>query len=417
MHFYGGTIILETNEETSDQRGFMDQHILCINSGSSSMKFALYRLGVEEQLVAEGAVERIGVPGGRLWLKDGTGARLGDTEKDFPDHRKAVKAMFTTAIEEYRLPTPDGVGHRLVHGGPEHIAPEIVNPDLILTLYKMIPFAPLHLPAEIRGIDAVAEHYPGLSQVVCFDSAFHLNMPEIARRLPLPRRLWDEGIYRYGFHGLSYEYIVSFLGERARGRLIAAHLGNGASMAAVLDGRSQETTMGFTPIGGFMMGTRSGDLDPGVLVYLMEEKGYDAFQLENLLNHRSGLIGVSGITSDMKTLLEKRSTEPHAAQAVEMFCYQARKAIGALTAVLGGLDSLVFTGGIGERAAPIRWMICRGLEYLGIRLDREKNDAHAEIISSDDSGCIVRVIHTNEDLMIARHTRRLLFPPGDSASS
>ena len=395
----------------------MDHHILCINSGSSSMKFALYRIGVEEQLVAEGAVERIGVPGGRLSLKDGAGTRLTDRQRDFPDHGKAVKAMFTTAIEKYRLPRPDGVGHRLVHGGPEHMAPEIVNPDLILTLYELIPFAPLHLPGEIRGIDAVAKHYPGLSQVVCFDSAFHRGMPEIARRLPLPRNLWDEGIYRYGFHGLSYEYIVGFLRERARGRMIAAHLGNGASMAAILDGRSIETTMGFTPIGGFMMGTRSGDLDPGVLVYLMEEKGYDAPQLEKLLNHRSGLIGVSGITSDMKTLLEKRSTEPHAALAVEMFCYQARKAIGALTAVLGGLDSLVFTGGIGEQAAPIRWMICQGLEYLGIRLDEGKNDTHAEIISPDGSRCIVRVIHTNEDLMIARHTRRLLFPPDESGSA
>ncbi|MGA8020037.1 MAG: acetate/propionate family kinase [Desulfobacterales bacterium] len=387
----------------------MKHTILCINSGSSSIKFALYRAQETEELIAEGAVERIGLSGGWLWLKDNQGKRLVHSHSDYSDHKEAVKAMFTTAIEGQHLPTPDAVGHRLVHGGPKHMAPEVVTPELMLTLRRLIPLAPLHLPGEIKGIDAVTEHFPGLSQVVCFDTAFHRRIPEVAQWLPIVRSLRHEGIHRYGFHGLSYEYIVSALGRDTKGRVIIAHLGNGASMAALKDGKPQDTTMGFSALGGLMMGTRSGDLDPGVLLYLMEEKGYDTRQLERLLNRRSGLIGVSGISSDMKTLLDKRSTEPHAAQAIELFCYTARKYIGALSAVLNGLDTLVFTGGIGERAAPVRWMICHGLDYLGIHLDPMGNDANAEVISTTTSPCSVRVIPTNEDRMIARHTRALLL--------
>jgi acetate kinase len=387
----------------------MKHTILCINSGSSSMKFALYLVQETEELVAEGAVERIGLSGGWLWLKDGQGKRLMDSHSDFFNHKEAVKAMFTSAMEKQHLPVPDGIGHRVVHGGPKHMAPELVTPELMLTLRSLIPLAPLHLPSEIKGIDAVAEHYPGISQVVCFDTAFHRRIPEVAQWLPIVRSLWHEGIHRYGFHGLSYEYIVSALGRYTKGRVIIAHLGSGASMAALKDGHPQDTTMGFSTLGGLMMGTRCGDLDPGILLYLMDEKGYDARQLEKLLNQRSGLIGVSGISSDMKTLLNQRTTEPHAAQAIELFCYTARKYIGALSAVLGGLDTLVFTGGIGERAALVRWMICHGLDYLGIRLDPGNNDAHAEIISTKNSSCTVRVIPTNEDMMIARHTRALLL--------
>jgi acetate kinase len=387
----------------------MKHTILCINSGSSSMKFALYLVQETEELVAEGAVERIGLSGGWLWLKDGQGKRLMDSHSDFFNHKEAVKAMFTSAMEKQHLPVPDGIGHRVVHGGPKHMAPELVTPELMLTLRSLIPLAPLHLPSEIKGIDAVAEHYPGISQVVCFDTAFHRRIPEVAQWLPIVRSLWHEGIHRYGFHGLSYEYIVSALGRYTKGRVIIAHLGSGASMAALKDGHPQDTTMGFSTLGGLMMGTRCGDLDPGILLYLMDEKGYDARQLEKLLNQRSGLIGVSGISSDMKTLLNQRTTEPHAAQAIELFCYTARKYIGALSAVLGGLDTLVFTGGIGERAALVRWMICHGLDYLGIRLDPGNNDAHAGIISTKNSSCTVRVIPTNEDMMIARHTRALLL--------
>jgi acetate kinase len=226
--------------------------------------------------------------------------------------------------------------------------------------------------------------------------------------------LWDEGIFRYGFHGISYEYIMETLGRTVPGRIVIGHLGNGASMVAVRDGRAADTTMGFTPTGGFMMGTRSGDLDPGLMVYLINQRGYDGRRLERLVNHESGLLGVSAITSDVKTLLEKRAAEPNAALAIDMFCYQVRKQIGALAAVLGGLDLLVFTGGIGERAAAIRLEVCRGLEYLGISVDLQRNDAHSDLISSPEFSsavgkCMVRVIPTNEDLMIARHTRRLIF--------
>jgi acetate kinase len=391
------------------QEPYIKHTILCINSGSSSIKFALYLIQETEELIAEGAVERIGLPGGWLWLKDGQGKRLVDSHSEFSDHKDAIKAMFTTAMVDQHLPSPDGVGHRLVHGGPKHMAPEMVTPELMLTLRSLIPLAPLHLPSEIKGIDAVAEHYPGLSQVACFDTAFHRRIPEVAQLLPIARSLWHEGIHRYGFHGLSYEYIISAMGKDTKGRVIIAHLGSGASMAALKDGHPQDTTMGFSGLGGLMMGTRCGDLDPGILLYLMDEKGYDARQLEKLLYQYSGLIGVSGISSDMKTLLDQHTTEPHAAQAIELFCYTARKYIGALSAVLGGLDTLVFTGGIGERAAPVRWMICRGLDYLGIRLDPGNNDANAEIISTNKSSCTVRVISTNEDLMIARHTRALLL--------
>jgi acetate kinase len=234
-------------------------------------------------------------------------------------------------------------------------------------------------------------------------------MPEVAQRLPLSRDLWDADIRRYGFHGLSYEYIVAKLGSAVQGRLVIAHLGNGASLAAVLDGQPMDTTMGFTPTGGLMMGTRSGDLDPGVLIHLLREKAYDADRLDELVNQQAGLLGVSGISPDMKTLLDQRGREPRAAQAIELFSYTLCKHIAALTAVLGGLDMLVFTGGIGERAASIREEVCKRLEYLGIELDESRNAANAEVISASASACTVRVIPTDEDLMIARHTHALLF--------
>jgi acetate kinase len=282
---------------------------------------------------------------------------------------------------------------------------------LVDELRRLTPFAPLHLPDEIAGIEAVTSRFSNLPQVACFDTAFHRSMPEVAQRFPLPRALWEEGIRRYGFHGISYEYIVRSLGDNLPSRIIIAHLGNGASMAALKDGSPMDTTMGFTPTGGFMMGTRCGDLDPGLILYLLQQQHFDGQRLERLVNHESGLLGVSGVSSDMKMLLERRDSEQDAALAVEMFCYQLRKHIGALTAVLRGLDLLVFTGGIGERAAPVRWEVCRGLEHLGIELDRGRNDAHADTISADHSRCVVRVIPTNEDLMIARHTHHLIFSP------
>ncbi|MCZ6621210.1 MAG: acetate/propionate family kinase [Deltaproteobacteria bacterium] len=383
--------------------------ILCLNSGSSSLKFALYQVGAnEEALLAEGAVERIGMQGGHLWIR-GAEKILADVYSDFPEHLVAVQATFS-ALEKLNLPQPVAVGHRVVHGGTDHAAPERVDARLLDTLRRLVALAPLHLPCEIQVIEAVATRLPGLAQVACFDTAFHRRMPELAQRFPLPGDLWNEGLRRYGFHGLSYEYVVEKLGSEAQSRAIIAHLGNGASMAAVRWGKPLDTTMGFTPTGGFMMGTRSGDLDPGILLYLMNEKGYDSRRLERLVNNQAGLLGVSGLTPDMKTLLEKRESEPDANQAVEMFCYQIRKHIGALTAVLGGLDTLVFTGGIGERAAPVRWDVCQGLEYLGVHLNPRRNEVHADTISTSESPCTVRVIATNEDLMIARYTQKLIFP-------
>ena len=385
-----------------------ERTILCLNGGSSSLKFALFLASeCTDTRIAEGAVEEIG-KASRFWLRFAD-KKSSDESKPITDHRLAIEQIFA-AFDQHGMRRPDAAGHRIVHGGPKYTEPQIVNADLNAALHELIPFAPLHLPSQIAIIEAVSAHYPGLPQVACFDTSFHRQMPELAQRFPLPPELWGDGVRRYGFHGLSYEYIVSKLGSQLGSRAIIAHLGNGASMVALKEGRPVDTTMGLTPTGGFMMSTRSGDLDPGILLYLMR-KGYDAAQLETLLNQQSGLLGVSGMSSDMKTLLEARarSNDPKAAQAVDMFCYQIRKFIGAYTAVLGGLDTLVFTGGIGERAAPIREQICAGLEYLGIHFDPKRNNQSADLISKPESPCVVRVIPTDEDLMIARHTRRIGF--------
>ncbi len=387
-----------------------DGTILCLNAGSSSLKFAVYGrtpdLDGDTTALAAGAVERIGLSQSRLRVSTDGGAAT-ETEGEYKDHGSAVQAVLDL-LERRGLPPLDAVGHRLVHGGPRHTAPARLDARLLESLRELTPLAPLHLPGELSVIEAVSARFTTLPQIVCFDTAFHHRMPEEARRLPLPRALWDAGIRRYGFHGLSYEYIVWRLGPDAGGRTIIAHLGNGASMAAVRDGLPVDTTMGLTPTGGFMMGTRSGDLDPGVLLYLLREKGYDRERLDRLVNEEAGLLGVSGLSPDMKTLLERRERDPAAAQAVAMFCYQLRKHVGALAAALGGLDTLVFTGGIGERAAPVRWEACQGLDHLGLRLDAERNAAHADTVSRTDSRCIVRVIPAQEDLMIARHVRKAL---------
>jgi acetate kinase len=378
--------------------------VLCVNSGSSSLKLALYE---DETVLASSVVEGIGLREGRLTVRDASARVLHDEPGAFPDAGAGLRGALGAA----RFPAPDAAGHRVVHGGADHAAPERVTPELLAALRTLVPLAPLHLPAALHGIDAVSHHFPGLPQVACFDTAFHRRMPAVAQRLPLPRTLRAKGIQRYGFHGLSYEYVVTTLGAATLGRAVIAHLGNGASLAAVRDGLPVDTTMGFTPTGGLMMGTRSGDLDPGVLVHLLANEGFDARAIERLVDHESGLLGVSGTTSDMKALLETRATEPHAAEAVELFCYVLRKHVGAFAAVLGGLDTLVFTGGIGERAAPVREETCRGLEHLGIRIDRERNARHDPIVSARGSACTVRIVRTDEDLMIARHTRALVARP------
>jgi acetate kinase len=386
--------------------------ILCINVGSSSCKFSLYSVSSgAESIVAEGAADRIGSSGGTITIRDANGRSIAESDRDLARPQVAVDALFDE-FERLKLPRLDVVGHRIVHGGAHHVAPEIVTPALIADLKRLIAFAPLHMPGGIGGVEAVAARHPKLPQVACFDTAFHRGMPERAERFPLPRELWDAGVRRYGFHGISYEYIMQALRADVPTRLIIAHLGNGASMAAVENGRPLDTTMGFTPAGGFMMGTRPGDLDPGVILYLLEQKGYDAAQLSRLVNLKSGLLGVSGLSSDVKTLLDARGLNADAAEAIEMFCYQIRKAIGALAAALGGLDMLIFTGGIGEHAAAVRAEACQGLAHLGLAIDPRRNDSNQDTISAADSRCRVRVIPTNENLMVARHAARLVFPAG-----
>ena len=378
--------------------------ILCINSGSSSLKFALYRLAGAETLIASGAADRIGLSGGSLEIRgaDGSVVRRAPAE----GRRHEIVAAIFGALHDLHLPPPDAAGHRIVHGGPGHAGPERVTPELIAALHEIVPFAPLHLPGAIDAIEIVRKRFPDLPQVACFDTAFHRAMPEVAARLPLARDLWDSGVRRYGFHGLSYEFIVGALGDRARGRVIIAHLGNGASLAAVRDGKPVDTTMGFTPTGGLMMGTRSGDLDPGVMLYLINELHYDARQIDQAVNNTAGLLGVSGISSDMRTLAE--SKDPRAALAREMFCYHLRKHIGAMAAAIEGMDTLVFTGGIGEHDADVRWQVCSRLGHLGVRIDRDRNSANQDPINLPGTSCEVRVIPTNEDLIIARHTRAII---------
>jgi acetate kinase len=380
--------------------------VLCLNSGSSSLKFATFRMDDETKL-AEGAVEGIGTDEGRFWIRRDSDRPEFDRAQPFADHGAAVIATMD-AIEATHLPSPDAVGHRLVHGGPRHFEPARVDAALIDSLRRVVRFAPIHLPAEIGAIEAVAGRYQKLPQVACFDTAFYRYLPETARRFPLPRSFHDQGLFRYGFHGLSYEYLRETLGTGVSGRAVFAHLGNGASMTALSDGSPIDTTMGLTPAGGFMMGTRSGDLDPGLIVYLLDS-GHGARDLERMVNRESGLLGVSGSTSDMKALLDREKHDERAAVAIEMFCYHARKAVGSLAAALGGIDKLVFTGGIGQNAPPIRARICSGLDHLGIRLDDAKNGESRSVISADGGSCVVRVVPAGEELMIARHTKRLLF--------
>ena len=383
----------------------MEQDILCLNGGSSSLKFAVYRMaGAAHKRVFSGAVEAVGAAGGKAWLRRGE-KTIFEQGGGFRDHAAAVRVMFDALQQEEVKPA--AAGHRIVHGGPKFSAPQRVDQAVRRELNELIAFAPLHLPGELAMIDAVSAHYPEMPQVACFDTAFHNHLPELAKRFPLPQELWEKGIRRYGFHGLSYEYVVSKLRAELGPRTIIAHLGNGASMVALKEGVPIDTSMGLTPMGGFMMGTRSGDLDPGVVLYLLR-LGYSAEKLEELLNHRAGLLGVSAESSEMQVLLEKRSTDPGAELAVKMFCYQVRKFIGAYAAALGGLDSLVFTGGIGERAGRVRAEICEGLEHLGIAIEQEANDRDDEILNVDGGRCVVRVVQTDEDLMIARHTREIL---------
>ena len=369
--------------------------MLCVNVGSSSLKFAVYELGEdEERLDLDGEVVGVGRPSGRLWLRCSGEAR--ESAGRFPGVTEAVAAGLE-AIGEESLSRVHAVGHRVVHGGACAV-PRRVDEALLAELGRLVPLAPLHQRGALEVIHTVGRHLPRTPQVACFDSAFHQRLPELARHLPLPQWAWDEGVRRYGFHGLSFESVVWQLGAELAPRTVIAHLGSGASLVALADGHPVDTTMSFTPSGGVMMGTRSGDLDPGILIYLLREKNWDADRLERLVNSEAGLLGVSGRTSDMRELLEVRERDRLADAAVSMFCRDVRRAVGGLTAILGGLDLLVFTGAIGEHSGTIRNEICEGLDHLGIRVGSGGRPRRRR-------GTAVRVVAQNENLMIARHTR------------
>ncbi|WP_167599315.1 acetate/propionate family kinase [Chlorobaculum sp. 24CR] len=386
--------------------------ILAVNTGSSSIKFSLYESGEKEELLFSGSLTRIGLKDGRFSVTDPQGRYIDCERVDAPDHAAACRHVFSW-IKRHGPGMPDAVGHRVVHGGPRHTAPEKVTPELLASIAELVPYAPEHLPQALNAIRYAANELPGVFQVACFDTAFHSTMPSLAKLCPIPEEFRKQGVQRYGFHGLSYQYILSQLQAESdplarKGRVILAHLGHGASMAAVLDGRSVETTMGFSPAGGLVMSTRTGDLDPGVVLFLLQEGHLDADALRDMVNKKSGLLGVSGLSADMRDLLEAEADNPQARLAVELFCYSARKHIGALVAALGGLDMIVFTGGIGLHSPEIRERICEGLSFLGLRLDHERNRNHSGVISQETGKIVVKVIETNEEVTIVREARRVL---------
>jgi acetate kinase len=385
--------------------------VLAINGGSSSIRFAWYAAGRPLRRLLNGKIDRIGTRHASLILRDAAGKIRPGPRLAAGDHRIATRSLLGWFEAQPDFPSLQAVGHRIVQG-LKHSAPERITPRLLAELRRITPYDPEHLPRELELIEVFRQRHPALAQVACFDTAFHRTLPGVARRLPLPRRFAAQGIERYGFHGLSYAYLMAELGRldpaAARGRVILAHLGNGASLAAVQDGRSADTSMGFTPAAGLVMSTRTGDLDPGLVYYLARVQGQTAAQFQQLINHESGLLGVSGTSSDMRDLLARENADRRAGEAIELFCYQAKKWIGAYAAALGGLDTLVFAGGIGENAPPVRARICAGLGFLGVTLHAGRNARGAAVISTDASRVRVRVIATDEELMIARSASRLL---------
>ena len=380
--------------------------VLTVNGGSSSIKFALYRAESPTTRLLSGKIERIGLPRPTLTVKDGELKSQPQVIK-VADHRAAGNFLIDWLEHRVGLANVAGVGHRVVHGGPSFSESQRITRELVAELRRLSPYDPEHLPSGIQLMELFHERHPQVPQVACFDTAFHRHMPRVAKLLPIPRRFDARGIQRFGFHGLSYAFLMEELeriaGRRAaRGRVILAHLGNGASMAAVRDGKSIDTSMGFTPAAGIPMSTRSGDLDPGLVWYLARTEAMTGKQFHEMVHHQSGLLGVSGISSDMRDLLAREARNPHAAEAVALFCYQVRKWIGAFAAALGGVDTLVFAGGIGENAFQVRARACQGLEFLGIRLDARRNQTSAPVISSKASRVTVRVIRTDEEVTIAK---------------
>ncbi|MCA1907666.1 MAG: acetate/propionate family kinase [Magnetospirillum sp.] len=392
----------------------MRDGILVINAGSSSIKFSLYLSNGDQKpdLQSKGQVEGINVAP-HFIAQGPDGAVL--AEQRWPadsnlNHEDLLKHLIDWVEDHLGDARLVAAGHRVVHGGAKYSEPVLVDELTLGALDKLVPLAPLHQPHNLAPIRALAKVHPGLPQVACFDTAFHASNPPVATTFALPRELTEEGVRRYGFHGLSYEYISRRLREispeKAAGKVVVCHLGSGASMCAIDNGRSVASTLGFTAVDGLPMGTRTGNLDPGVILYLLEEKKMNAKQIETLLYKQSGLLGVSGVSNDMRVLLE--SDNPHAAEAVDLFCYRIRRELGSLAAAMGGLDAVVFTAGIGERSAPVRRMVCEGAAWLGIQLDQAANDANATTITAAQSRVPVFVIPTDEEMMIAKHTRAVV---------
>ncbi len=387
--------------------------LLALNAGSSSLKFALFDGGKTPVRILSGAVDRIGLPEATFTLRKVENQKTEHARVSAPNHVSCLDYLLKHLAETTGVAGFRALGHRVVHGGERYTESQLVTPDTMEELRRITPFAPEHLPAEIALIVALSERFPSLPQIACFDTAFHRDLPRVARLLPIPRRYETMGVRRYGFHGLSYEFLMHELAriagpETTNGRIILAHLGNGASLAAVRGGQCIDTSMGFTPAAGLVMGRRSGDLDPGLVAYLASTEGMAPQQFHELVNHQSGLLGVSEISSDMRELLALENTDTRAAEAVTLFCYQAKKWIGSFSAALGGLDTLVFSGGIGENCPSIRARVCDGLGSFGIELNEAGNAENAALISAEASRAAVRVIRTDEELMIARSVCRVL---------
>jgi len=386
-------------------------YILTINGGSSSIKFALYEVSDPLERKLNGKIDRIGLSGINLTYNE-TGPKQQETLSiAASDHKSAANALIDWLEKQEDFSSVVALGHRVVHG-MTHLQPEVITQDLLDELDRIRPYDPDHLPREIELIEAFRQRHPKLPQLACFDTAFHQTMPRVAKLLPIPRRFDAKGVQRYGFHGLSYAYLMeelARLGDTAasKGRVILAHLGNGASLAAVRDGNSIDTSMGFTPTAGLVMSTRSGDLDPGLAPYLARTEKMNTKQFYDMVNHESGLLGISETSADMRDLLAQEVSDMRAAEAVSLFCYQVKKWIGSFSSALGGLDTLVFAGGIGESAAPIRERICDGLGFLGIGLEEQRKVANESVISAAASRVTVRVIRTDEELMIARTVCRI----------
>ena len=386
--------------------------VLTLNGGSSSLKFALYDAGDEPALLLRGQFDRLGTPGSSFRMRRTDGSAINE-EHPASGHRAAVAILLDLLDEEVGLDAIGAIAHRIVHGGARYRRHMRIDEEMLGELRRIVGYAPEHLPVEIGTIEFCRERLPGVPQVACFDTAFHRDLPAVARIIPIPRRYIARGIERYGFHGLSYTYLLGEIWRQAgpvaaQGRLVLAHLGNGASLAAVREGRSIDTSMGFTPAAGVPMSTRSGDLDPGLVRYLAQSEGMDAASFDRMANHESGLLGVSETSADMRDLLAREASDTRAAEAIALYCYSIRKTIGGYAAALGGIDALVFTGGIGENAPAIRERICDGLGFLGIELDAARNADNATLVSKGAGRVDVRVIPTDEEAVMVKAAHEIL---------